>query len=146
MTKLNGIIYINPKEMTKPIGPYSYGTVNNGGRTLYVSGMTGRDAYGSIVGIGNAEAQAAACFENVRRVAEECNTSLENVLKLTLYIKDWRDYEGINVARKKYWKEPYPASTTITVNELKVRELLLEVDAVIAVPERSSISGNLLEK
>ena len=62
--------------------------------------------------------------------------TFDNVVKLTTYFAGkFHDYTDYFAVRREYFKEPYPASTGVQVAALAFPELLLEVEAIVYLPE-----------
>jgi len=114
--------------MMKPIGPYS--PYVKGGGFIFISGQLGSDEEGRI--IGNIEAQVRRALENLKDAIESAGGSIEKTVKVTVYLKDMRDFNAMNRIYSKYFKANAPARTTIGVAELP-KEALIEIDAIVKV-------------
>lgn len=114
------------------IGPYSQGTVS--GTTLYTSGQIGIDpASGRLVdGI---EAQARQAFRNVSAIAAAAGATLDDALKVTIFLTDMNDFATVNAAMVEFVAAPHPARSCVAVAALP-KGALVEVEAVIALPGR----------
>lgn len=112
-----------------PVGPYSPGIVH--GRTLFLAGQGPFDASGQRVGKSFAD-QAHRTFQNLQAVAEAAGTSLENAVRVGVYLRSLDDFEEMNEIARNYLGDPFPARTTI---EVALRGFDIEVDAIVAVPD-----------
>ncbi len=115
-------------------GAFSAGVEAPAGRTVYVSGQVSMDAGGNVVGEGDAKAQTEKVLDNVSVVLEEAGGSLDDVVKVTVFITDMGMYDEIHEVRRRYFGEPYPASSMVEVSALIDPRLLVEVEAVAVIP------------
>ncbi len=114
----------------KAIGPYSQAV--RAGDTVYLSGQIPLDpATGELVG-GDFEAQARRVFENLRAVAAAAGASLDNAVRVTIYLVDLGQFPLVNAVMAEYFMEPYPARVTLGVASLP-RGAQVEVDCVLVV-------------
>ena len=110
----------------KPIGPYSQAV--KVGPFLFGSGQIPIDpAIGQVVSGGIRE-QTERVMENIKAVVEAAGYSMDDVVKVTVFIKDLKYFSEFNEVYAKYFKEP-PARTTVQVAELP-KGVLLEVDFI----------------
>ena len=120
---------IHSDSAPKAIGPYSQAI--RSGHTLYLSGQTPLDpATGEMVA-GGIEAQATRVFENLKAVLAAADASFDDVVRVAIYMTDLGNFGAVNEVMKRYFREPYPARSTIGVAALP-RGAAVEVD-VIAV-------------
>ncbi|CAA9502569.1 MAG: RidA/YER057c/UK114 superfamily protein [uncultured Rubrobacteraceae bacterium] len=115
-------------------GAFSAGVEAPAGRTVYVSGQVSMDAEGNVVGEGDARAQTEKVLENVVTVLEAAGGSLDDVVKVTVFITDMAEYDRIHEVRRRFFREPYPASSMVEVSALIDPRLLVEVEAVAVIP------------
>jgi reactive intermediate/imine deaminase len=112
------------------IGPYSQ-AVRAGG-ALYLSGQVPLDpATGEMAG-GDIEQQAMRVFENLKAVLAAAGASFDDVVRVAIYMTDLGNFAAVNAVMKRYFREPYPARSTIGVAALP-RGAAVEID-LIAVP------------
>ncbi len=123
---------VNPAGMAPPTG-YSY-AVKKSGSPVFISGQVALDADGKIVGEGDAAAQTEQVFRNLRTVVEACGGTMDDIVKITVFVTDAAYRPAIGAARQKHFKEgQYPASTYLVVSALAVPQLLVEVEAVAMI-------------
>ena len=67
-------------------------------------------------------------------ICEEANGSLDDIVKLTIYITDMNDFAVVNETMQKYFSEPYPARATVEVSALPLG-VNVEMDAVLVCHE-----------
>lgn len=109
------------------IGPYSQAIEVNG--MVYTSGVIPIDpASGELVG-GPAANQADQALSNLKNLLEAAGTSMENVIKTVVFIKNMDDFGSINEVYGKYFPEPYPARSCVEVARLP-KDVAIEVEAV----------------
>ncbi len=108
------------------IGPYSQAVEVNG--LVYTSGVipvdpaTGNIPEGSV-------AQAEQAFTNMKHLVEAAGSSMDKVLKTTVFIKEMNDFAVINEVYAKYFPEPYPARSCVEVARLP-KDVMLEIEVI----------------
>ena len=111
------------------IGPYSQ-AVRAGG-SVYLSGPIPLDpATGELVA-GDIAMQARRVFDNLRAVCEAAGASLDDVVRVGIYLMDLGDFAAVNAVMADYFAAPYPARSTIQVSGLP-RGARVEIDAIVA--------------
>jgi len=114
-------------------GAFSAGTEAPAGRTIYVSGQVSMDVEGNVVGEGDVKRQTETVMEHVKTVLEEAGGGMDDVVKVTVFITDMGLYDEIHEVRRRYFEEPYPASSMVEVSALIDPRLLIEVEAVAVI-------------
>jgi len=112
--------------------PYVHGVEISKGRLIFTSGFTARDATGVIVGKGDVAAQTRQCLDNVIGVIEAAGGSVRDLVKMTVYIKDIRDFDAMNAVRKQVLGDVNIASATVEARFIAA-EALVEIEAVAVV-------------
>ena len=100
------------------------------GDVLVVSGQAAIDEHGQVVGAGDFDAQAEQVFRNLKRVLEAGGSSLENIVKVTIFLTDMSNFGKIVELRGKWFTPPYPADTIVQVVALALPELEIEIEAI----------------
>ena len=120
---------IKTNNAPQAIGPYSQAIVSNG--MVYCSGQIPIDPKtGDIVeGVEN---QAHQVFANIKNLLEAAGTSIDNVIKTTVFIKDMNDFAKINEIYAQYFTEPYPARSCVEVARLP-KDVLLETEVIAEI-------------
>jgi len=122
---------IKTDQAPRAIGPYSQGIMAGG--LIFVSGQIPLDPIkGEIVGQ-TIEEQAHQVFKNLRAILEAAGSSLNEVVKATVFLADMNDFSRMNEVYAQYFSEPYPARAAFQVARLP-REAKIEVE-VIALAE-----------
>lgn len=124
----------NPK-LPAPVsgGAYSSGVEAPSGRTVYVSGQVAFDAEGKVIGEGDIKAQTETVLEHVKTVVEEAGGGMEDIVKVTVFITNMGLYDQIHEVRRRYFEEPFPASSMVEVSALIDPRLLIEIEAVAVI-------------
>jgi 2-iminobutanoate/2-iminopropanoate deaminase len=100
------------------------------GDLLFISGQTALNDQGELVGIGNFDIQAEQTFQNLNKVLTAGGSSLKNVVKVTILLRDMGNFNKIVALRGKYFSAPYPADTIMEVSSLFSPDALIEIEAV----------------
>jgi 2-iminobutanoate/2-iminopropanoate deaminase len=114
----------------KTRGHYSSGWEVSGGKLIFVSGQIPWDSEGRTVAKGDIAGQTRQVFENIRIVLAEADASLDDVIKITIFLRDIRYRDVINQIRSEVFKPPYPASTQVAVAALVDPDWLVEIEAI----------------
>lgn len=111
------------------IGPYSQAVRR--GTTVFLSGQIPLDpATGQLVE-GDIAAQTRRVFDNLQAVCQAAGGTLEEVVRVGVYLTDLGDFAAVNAVMADYFSAPYPARSTIEVAGLP-RGARVEVDAILA--------------
>lgn len=114
------------------VGPYSQAIAVTGGKTVYVSGQIGLDPKTGELVSDNFEAQVRQCFDNLTAVIAAAGGSLENVVKLNLFLTDLSKFASVNAIMAEVMPEPYPARSTLGVASLP-KNAQFEVEAMLVI-------------
>ncbi len=117
-------------KISKPLGIYSQAVKAEGGRLLFISGMTARDKNGNVVGKSDMGLQTRQVLENIKSILEEAGATFDQIVKVTVYVTDMKQFREIHRVRAEYFKGDYPASTMVQVSGLVSPDLLIEIDAI----------------
>ena len=109
------------------IGPYSQ--VVKVGNLLFTSGMIPIDPATNTLVEGGIEIQAERALENVKALLEASGTSLGNVVKTVVFIKNMDDFAKVNEIYAKYFTENFPARSCVEVARLP-KDVLIEIEAI----------------
>jgi len=111
------------------IGAYSQAVRASSGDTVYLSGQIGLDPENMQMARG-IDAQIERVFKNLRAVTEAAGGTLDDLVKLNIYLVDMEHFSKINQAMERYFNQPYPARAAVGVKELP-RGALVEADAIM---------------
>ena len=118
-----------------PYEPFRLAQGYRAGDFLFISGQAAIDGSGRIVGVGDFDAQAQQAFENLDRVLRAGGSSLKNVIKVTIFLRNMSNFSKIVELRGRYFTPPYPADTIVEVTSLYSPEALLEIEAIAVADE-----------
>ncbi len=114
----------------KAIGPYSQAVVLNG--FAFLSGQIPLDpATGQLVD-GDVAAQTERVLENLKAVLEAAGSSLDHVLKTTVFLSDMGDFPKLNEVYGRYFTANQPARSTVQVARLP-RDVKVEIEVIAAL-------------
>ncbi len=114
----------------KAIGPYSQAIRTKA--MIYTAGQTGLEpATGELIA-GGLEEQTRQVLNNIRNVLEAAGSSLEHVVKTTVFLQDMNDFAKMNAIYAEYFGENPPARSTIAVAALP-KGGLVEIEAVALI-------------
>ena len=102
------------------------------GNLLFISGQAGANDDGQIVD-GGFRAQGEQAFANLRRALEAGGSSLEDVVKVTIFVTDMGHFLDVVELRRKYFSEPYPADTIAEIKALYDPKAMIEIEAIAAI-------------
>ena len=123
---------VNPPGVSKPQG-YSH-AIKKRGTPVFLAGQVALDAEGKVVGAGDVAAQVEQVFRNVRTVVEGCGGTMDDIVKITVYVTDAAHRPAVAAARQRHFADGrYPASTYLVVSALAIPDLLVEVDAIAMI-------------
>lgn len=122
-----GIEVISTENAPDAIGPYSQAIVIE--NFIYTSGQIPINPKTGTVDAADVEGQARQAIENLKNILEAAGSSLSNVVKTTVFIKDMNDFPKINEVYSTYFKNPYPARSCVEVARLP-KDVLIEIEAV----------------
>lgn len=114
-----------------PIGPYNQATVM--GNLVFVSGQIPMDLKTGQIIQGSVKDQAKLVLEHLQSVLKEAGSSLEKVLKATVFLKDMNDFPLMNEVYSQYFKpETAPARSTIQVARLP-KDAMVEIEVIASI-------------
>ena len=118
---------IQTKDAPAAIGTYSQAV--RAGDTVYLSGQIGLDPATMQMAEG-VEAQTHRVFRNLAAVADAAGMSLDQAVRMTVYLTDLAHFARVNEIMAQYVREPFPARAAVGVASLP-RGALVEIDAIL---------------
>ena len=115
-----------------PLEPYHLSQGFVVGDLVIVSGQAALDERGQVVGVGDFDAQADQTFRNLSRVLEAGGSSLDRIVKVTIFLTDMTNLEKVVELRRRWFTPPYPADTIVEVRSLALPQLEIEIEAIAA--------------
>ena len=106
------------------------------GNTVYLRGQIGQDLETrESVGVGDVAAQTEQAMANIAMLLEEAGSSLEDIVKIVVYLTDIRYRESVYRVMGRWLTGVYPVSTGLVVTALARPEWVVEIDATAVIPE-----------
>ncbi len=118
---------------TAPQAIGAYSQAIRAGNTVYLSGQIPLDPVSMTLVSTDIEPQIDQVFRNLAAVAAAAGGSLDDAVKLTVYLVDLGHFPQVNEAMTRLFKAPYPARATVQIAALP-KGALVEVDAVLVLP------------
>jgi len=115
------------------IGPYSQAI--RAGSLLFVSGQIPLDPETSTLVEGDVRVQTHRVFRSLAGILEAAGTSLERVVRATVYLADMNDFAAMNEVYATYFSSPAPARSTIQAARLP-RDARVEIDVIAEIANR----------
>lgn len=126
---------LQPAKISKPAGVWSPAVVvTRPGRLVFLSGFTSRDKTGAIVGVGDIAAQTRQVCENLKETMLAAGGTLQDIMSVTVFVKNVKQFDAIHAVRREYFPSEPPASTMVEVTGLVDERLLIEINAIAALP------------
>lgn len=122
---------IHTADAPQAIGTYSQAVRVGGGDTVYLSGQIGLDPVNMQMA-NEIEAQIQQVFSNLKAVAKASGGSLDDIVKLNIFLTDLDNFALVNEIMASYFSQPYPARAAVGVKALP-RGALVEMDAIMIV-------------
>lgn len=118
-----------PAEVPRPKAPYSPVVV--AGPLVFTAGQVAFDPDGALVA-GGIEEQTHQVFDNVGRCLASAGCSMDDVVKVTAFLRDLDDFEAFNRVYERRFAPPYPARSTVGVS--LADGILVEVEVTALRP------------
>jgi reactive intermediate/imine deaminase len=126
---------IHTDKAPKAIGTYSQAIKVAGGATVYLSGQIPLDPATMTLVDGSVERQIRQVFDNLSAVAAAGGGSLQDIVKLNIFLTDLAHFALLNEIMAGYFTEPYPARAAIGVASLP-RGAVVEMDGIMVLNNR----------
>lgn len=123
-------LIIATTEAPSAIGTYSQAV--RVGNTVWVSGQIPLDPATMEMVTGDIEVHARRAFENLRAIVKASGATLDDVVKVTIFLLDLKHFAVINRVMADYFREPYPARAALGVASLP-RGAEIEVECIVAL-------------
>ncbi len=126
-----------PENGAEIMGAYSHGLkvdLGNNKEMIFVTGQIAQDSNGNIV-CEDIEGQTEYVFQCIQAILKEGNSSLDDVVKVQIFLTDINDFSKVSPIRNKYLMNSRPVSTLVEVNSLVRKGCKIEIE-VIAIREK----------
>jgi 2-iminobutanoate/2-iminopropanoate deaminase len=126
------------KELINPDSHYTSGRIYSKGvkvdigdsEMLFISGQLPKDKKGEIVGRGDYTRQTEYIFEKLITILKEAGMSLNDLVKVNIYVINMDEFEKVSTVRNKYLKDLKPASTSVQIGATTTPGCDVEIDAI----------------
>lgn len=115
-----------------PLAMGAYSQAVRAGNFLFLSGQLGIDPITQKLVVGGIEAEIRQIFSNLQAVTLAGGGHFNDMVKLTVYLKDLKHFPILNEMMKDYFSEPYPARATVEISDLAAGALI-EIDGIVAL-------------
>ena len=112
------------------IGTYSQAVNHNG--LVFISGQIPLVPESMEMISGEIEAQIHRVFKNLSAICNEAGGSLDDIVKLTVFLTDMTNFPQVNTIMQQYFSAPYPARAAVGVSELP-KGAEVEMDAILGL-------------
>jgi reactive intermediate/imine deaminase len=119
---------INTDKAPQAIGTYSQAVRHQG--LVFISGQIPLDPESMEIVPGGIEAQITRVFDNLSAVCTAAGGTLDDIVKLTIFLTDMGDFPQVNTIMGQYFSEPYPARAAVQVAALP-KGVSVEMDAIL---------------
>jgi 2-iminobutanoate/2-iminopropanoate deaminase len=120
------------KQVYKSDLPHPFSAAVRAGNLLFVSGQVGMRGGKAGNGI---EEQTRLTLENIRAVLAQAGCTLDDVVKVTVFITDMSLWPKMNEIYREYFTRELPARSALGANGLALPDLLVEMECIAAIPE-----------
>ncbi len=117
---------INSERLPKAVGPYSH--ANTAGELVFISGQLGINPENGVMAE-DVLGQAKQGLENLKNILEDTGSSLNNVVKTTVFLTDMADFAEVNKIYAEYFTQSFPARSCVAVAALPMNGKF-EIEAV----------------
>ena len=120
---------ISTKNAPQAIGPYSQAVKT--GNLMFISGQIPLNPETGDLVSGSIEDEANQVLNNIKSICEAAGNSLEDIVKITIFLTDLDHFATVNEVMKEHFSEPYPARATIEVSGLPLG-VNVEIEAIVS--------------
>lgn len=123
---------IQTENAPQAIGTYSQAV--KAGTTVYLSGQIPLDPTSMEIVSDDFAAQTRQVFDNVKAVCEAAGGTMNDLVKLNIYLRDLSHFAMVNQIMSDYFSQPYPARAAIGISALP-KDAQIEIDGIMELPE-----------
>lgn len=124
----------DPPNIWSPFGAFSQVVIGGSGRTIYLKGQVALSPEGEIVGEGDMAAQVAQVLQNISDALGAMGGRTSDIVSLQQFTTDIGAFMRCGNVRARFFKEPFPVTTTLEVSSLYDKRLLVEITAIAEIP------------
>ena len=122
---------VNTKKAPQAIGPYSQAKII--GNLVFTSGQIPLKADGSLVS-DSFENESIQVLDNINEILKAAGSNIDNIIKLTVYLTDLKNFSVLNTVFENYFSNSLPARSTVEVSKLP-RNVRVEIEAIGFIDE-----------
>lgn len=123
---------IAAKDAPKAIGPYSAGV--RAGNLIFSAGQLGIDPLTGQFVSDEVVEQTRQALKNLQAILEAAGSSLDNVVKTTVFLRDMNDFDDMNAVYAEFFTENFPARSAVQVARLP-KDAAVEIEGIALVSE-----------
>lgn len=124
---------ISSEQAPNPVGPYSQAVkISDFDELIFISGQIPIDSETGELVEDNIKEATKQTLENIKAIVNENGASLNDVVKVQIYLKDLDDFNDMNEVYEQYFGESKPARAAVEVSNIGL-DALIEIDAVVSV-------------
>ncbi len=124
----------DPDSVWKPFGAFSQAVVQGTGKIVHLKGQVSLDKEGVIIGERDIDAQVEMALENIKTILSEFGGRMDDIYSLTHHVTNIEEFMKTGHIRTRYFKPPYPVTTTVEVTRLYHPDLLVEITGSAEIP------------
>jgi reactive intermediate/imine deaminase len=121
---------ISTENAPQAIGPYSQAV--KAGNLIFISGQVPLNPKTGDLVTESIEDQARQVLDNVKSICEAAGQSLDDIVKISIFLTDLSNFAVVNDVMKEYFSEPYPARATVEVSGLPLG-VNVEIEAIVLI-------------
>ena len=123
---------LNPKDFTEIMGAYSHGLKVDIGNVniVFVTGQIAMDKNGNAVAPRDIQTQTRFVFENIKKILAEGGASINDVVKVVIYVTDMSKFKEISMIRNECLKNAKPVSTLVEINKTVKDGCDIEIEVI----------------
>jgi enamine deaminase RidA (YjgF/YER057c/UK114 family) len=129
---------INPQLLAQPKG-FSHGILTTGAGLLFLAGQTALNGEGTIVAPGDIVAQYRQVLSNLKAVLEAAGGAMDDIVKITIFVKDRGDYKAhlkpLGQVHKEFFGSYYPATALLEISRFFDDDVLVEIEGIAVLGE-----------
>ena len=123
---------IKTNKAPEPVGPYNQGIIARGA-LIFTAGQIPIDPDTNKIIEGTFEEQVERVLQNIKAVLEEAGSSMDNLVKVTVFLKDISNFGKVNDVFRKYFGDDAPARSAIQVSKLPL-DVEIEIEGIAVLP------------
>jgi 2-iminobutanoate/2-iminopropanoate deaminase len=121
------MIKVFSAEAPKAIGPYSHALVS--GKLIFCSGQTPLNVNTMLIEVATVSEQTTVVLNHLETVLRSAGANRNSIIKTTVFLKNFADFEKVNKAYEAFFGEHRPARTTVEVSRLP-KDALVEIECI----------------